>query len=134
MGTLHHPSGGFPLDPQSEAHERRDIGAADTSPTVGSDTTWTDVDRMWAAEMERRDRAAAYPSGCCNAACEAFGCDLYVPVGQAGDILCDSCRSQGDAWPLKTPPMMAVGAAPAGGRGDAPGLPAVRSDGRQAVG
>ena len=87
----------IPLDPQSEAHELRDIGAADTSPTLGSDTTWNDVDRMWAAEMERRDREAACPEGHRHGACEACGCELYVPVGQGGDVLCDGCRIAGEA-------------------------------------
>ena len=95
MGTLHHPSGGFPLDPQSESNELRDIGAPDVNPTLGSETTWNDVDRMWAAEMELRDRLAACPEGHRNAACEACGCELYVLVGQGGDILCDDCRREG---------------------------------------
>ena len=46
VSTLHHPGGGFPLDPQSEANELRDIGAADTSPTPGSSVTQADVDAM----------------------------------------------------------------------------------------
>src|SRR5438270_5208319 len=91
VGTLHHPSGGFPLDAQSEANELRDIGAADCTPTLGSDTTWTDVDRMWAAEMERRDRGGARPEGYRDAACEACGTALFVPVGQGGDVLCPQC-------------------------------------------
>jgi hypothetical protein len=57
MSTLHHREGGFPLDPQFEVNELRDIGAADCTPSLGgSGTTWNDIDRMWAAEVERRDR------------------------------------------------------------------------------
>ena len=97
MSTLHHPSGGFPLDPQSEVNELRDIGAADLTPTLGSAVTWDVVDLMWAAEMERRDRAAACPAGYRDAACEACGCALYVPVGQGGDVLCPQCQRQGEA-------------------------------------
>lgn len=96
MSTLSHPIGGFPLDPQSEANELRDIGAADTTPTLGSRVTWDDVDRMWAAEMERRDRQAACPAGYHDAACEACGCALYMPVGQAGDVLCPQCQREGE--------------------------------------
>jgi hypothetical protein len=88
VSTLHHPTSGFSLDAQSEANELRDIGATDATPTLGSAVTWDDVDRMWAAEMERRDRQAACPVGYRDAACEACGCALYVPVGQGGDVLC----------------------------------------------
>ena len=94
MSTLHDRSGGFPLDPQSEANELRDIGAADCSPSLGSPVTWTDVDRMWAAEMERRDRR---PADYRDALCEACGCALFVPVGQGGDVLCPQCRREGEA-------------------------------------
>ena len=69
MGTLHDRPGGFTLDPQSELNELRDIGARDVMPTLGSAVTWTDVDRMWAAEMERRDRQAACPDGYRDAVC-----------------------------------------------------------------
>ena len=78
MSTLHDRSGGFPLDPQSEVNELRDIGAADCTPSLGSSLTWNDVDRMWAAEMERRDRP---PTDYRDAACEACGCALFVLVG-----------------------------------------------------
>ena len=97
MSTLHHPSGGFPLDPQSEVNELRDIGAPDLTPTVGSAVAWNVVDQMWAAEMERRDRAATCPAGDRDAACEACGCGLYVPVGQGGDLLCPQCQRDGEA-------------------------------------
>jgi hypothetical protein len=59
VSTLPYPTGGFPLDAQSKVNELRDIGADDCGPTLGSSITWTDLDRMWAAEMERRDRRAA---------------------------------------------------------------------------
>jgi len=96
VSTLPHPTGGFPLDPQSEANELRDIGAADCTPTLGGRITWDDVDRMWAAEMERRDRDAACPADDRNASCEACGCALYVPVGQGGDVLCPQCQREGE--------------------------------------
>ena len=96
VSTLHHREGGFPLDPQSEVNELRDIGAADCTPTLGSAVTWDVVDRMWAAEMERRERAAASPTGYRDAACEACGCALYVPVGQGRDLLCPQCQHQGE--------------------------------------
>ena len=50
--------------------------------------------------MDHRDRLAPCPDGYRNAACEACGCDLYVPVGQGGDILCHGCRTQGEALAL----------------------------------
>jgi hypothetical protein len=96
VSTLPHPTGGFPLDAQSEVNELRDIGAGDTTPTLGSAVTWDDVDRMWIAEMERRDRQAACPAGYRDAPCEACGNALYVPFGQGGDVLCDPCRAAGD--------------------------------------
>jgi hypothetical protein len=52
---------------------------------------------MWASEMERRDREAARPEGYRDAACEACGCGLYVPVGQGGDVLCPHCEREGEA-------------------------------------
>jgi hypothetical protein len=97
MGTLPDRSGGFPLDAQSEVNELRDIGAADCTPTLGSAVTWTDVDRMWAAAMERRDRQAARPEGYRDAACEACGLALYVPIRQRGDVLCPQCQREGQA-------------------------------------
>lgn len=97
MSSLHHPPGGFPLDPQSEHNELRDIGARDLSPTLGSPVTWEDVDLMWAEEMERRDREAACPAGYRDATCEACGTALYIPVGEGGDVLCGSCHAAGEA-------------------------------------
>jgi hypothetical protein len=55
------------------------------------------MDALYAAEMERRDRIAACPAGYRDAACEACGCALYVPVGQGGDILCPRCLREGEA-------------------------------------
>jgi hypothetical protein len=52
---------------------------------------------MFVAEMERRDREAARPAGYRDAECEACGCGLYVPVGQAGDVLCPQCEREGAA-------------------------------------
>jgi hypothetical protein len=95
MGTLHDRPGGFPLDAQAEVNELRDFGAPDLTPTLGNTVTWTDIDRMWAEEMERRDRAAACPDGYRDTVCEACGCALYVPVGQGGDVLCPQCLRVG---------------------------------------
>jgi hypothetical protein len=117
VSTLHHPSGGFPLDPQSEVAELRDIGARDLSPSPDKPVTWDDIDRMWAAEMVRRERAAASPEGYKDAPCEACGSALYVPVGQKGDVLCPQCQHEGEALAAEDD---------AGVGGDAPGLPAVR--------
>ena len=90
MSTLHQPQGGFPLDAQSEVNELRDIGAADCTPSLGSNTSWDDIDRMWAAEMERRDRAAACPDGYRNACCEACGattsCLNVTAGGRLGNL------------------------------------------------
>ena len=97
MSTLHHPSSPFPLDPQSEANELRDVGASDLSPTLGSPVTWDDVDRMWAAEMERRDRQASCPAGYRDAACEACVSAVFVPEGRHDEVLCDRCRAAGEA-------------------------------------
>ena len=52
---------------------------------------------MWAAEMERRDREAARPEGYREAACEACGCALFVPVGQGGEVFCPQCQREGQA-------------------------------------
>jgi hypothetical protein len=59
--------------------------------------TETEIDAMFVAEMERRDREAARPAGYRNAACEACGTALFVPVGQAGDVLCPQCQRDGEA-------------------------------------
>src|SRR4051812_48272040 len=85
------------LPPHFEALELRDVGAPDLTPTLGSAITWDDVDRMWAAEMERRDRRAACPAGYRDAACEACGTALYVPIRDGGDVLCPQCQRQGEA-------------------------------------
>jgi hypothetical protein len=47
--------------------------------------------------MQRRDRQAACPAGYRDAACEACGTALYVPVGQGGDVLCPQCARVGAA-------------------------------------
>jgi hypothetical protein len=97
VSTLHHPSGGFPLDPQSEANELREIGAPDVSPTLGSPGIRDAIDVLWVAEMERRDRRGACPAGYREAPCEACGAALFVPVTQPADVLCDACRAAGEA-------------------------------------
>jgi hypothetical protein len=83
--------------------ELRDIGAPDLTPTQDPDAfqpdamTEADIDAMYVAEMERRDREAARPVGYRDAACEACGCMLFVPVGQSGDVLCPQCQRDGEA-------------------------------------
>ena len=124
MSTLHDRSGGSPLDPQSEVNELRDIGAADCSPSLGSSISWTDVDRMWAAEMERRDRR---PADYRDTLCEACGSALFVPVGQGGDLLCPQCQRQGRNWPRTA--TTAVGGR--GRRRREPCTPTTRSSQRQ---
>jgi hypothetical protein len=90
------------LPPHVEALELRDIGAPDLTPTQDPDAfspdplTEADIDAMYVAEMERRDREAARPIGYRDAACEACGCALFVPVGQ-GDVLCPQCQREGEA-------------------------------------
>ena len=59
--------------------------------------TDAEIDAMFVAEMERRDRLAACPPGYRDSSCEACGCALYVPVGQGGDVLCPQCQRQGEA-------------------------------------
>src|SRR3954469_25527729 len=70
---------GFFHNPALEALELRDIGARDLTPTLGSAITWADVDRMWAAEQERRDLLSA---GYVEAACLACGSALYIPANE----------------------------------------------------
>jgi hypothetical protein len=74
----------------------RSTGMADESP-LGSVIFWSDVDAMWAAEMERRDRVAARPAGYREAVCEACSAALYVSDSHAGDLLCNGCRRLGEA-------------------------------------
>jgi uncharacterized Zn finger protein (UPF0148 family) len=97
MSSVSFPHPFVPTDPALEALELRDVGARDLTPTLGSAITWTDVDRMWAREQERRDAAATIPAGYRDAACEACGAALFVPVGQAGDVLCARCQCDGEA-------------------------------------
>src|SRR4051812_24389823 len=52
------------------------------------------VEAMWAAEQARR---AACPADYRDAQCEACGCSLFVPVGEARDILCPRCQREGEA-------------------------------------
>ena len=91
------------LPPHLEALELRDFNARDLSPTPESDAsphdalTDAEIDALFVAEMERRDRLAACPAGYRDAACEACGVALYVPVGQGGDVLCPQCQRLGEA-------------------------------------
>ena len=91
------------LPPHLEALELRDFNARDRTPTQDPDAfppdavTEAEVDAMYVAEMERRDRDAARPVGYRDAACEACGTALFVPVGQAGDVLCPQCQREGEA-------------------------------------
>ncbi len=97
MSTVHHPSGGFPLDPQSEVNELRDIGARDLSPTPSSPVAANDIERIWADEIQRGDPLRTCPEGHRNVVCEACGCGPFVPVGEAGDVLCPKCLRAGEA-------------------------------------
>jgi hypothetical protein len=82
--------------------ELRDIGAHDVTPTQDPDAfppdavTEAEVDALYVAEMERRDRDAARPVGYRDAVCEACGTALFVPVGQ-GDVLCPQSQREGEA-------------------------------------
>ena len=92
------------LPPHLEALELRDFNARDHRPTPEPDAVFHDaltdddeIDAMFVAEMERRDRLAPCPAGYRGAACEACAAALYVPVGQGGDVLCPQCQRQGEA-------------------------------------
>jgi hypothetical protein len=81
--------------------ELRDFNARDVTPTQDPDAfppeavTEADIDAMFVAEMERRDREAARPAGYRDATCEACDVALFVPVGQGGDVLCPQCLREG---------------------------------------
>jgi len=84
------------LSPGDEALELRDFGSPVLVPTLtpeplGSLLTWDDVERMAA------QRQATPPAGWRDAVCVACTCALYVPVGQAGDVLCPACKRDGEA-------------------------------------
>ena len=92
------------LPPHLEALELRDFNAPDVTPNPCPDgafppdaLTDAEIDALFVAEMERRDRLAVCPAGYRDAACEACGCHLYVPVGQGGDVLCPQCQREGEA-------------------------------------
>src|SRR3954469_12277479 len=91
------------LPPHLEALELRDFNAPDLTPTQDPNAfppdrlTEADIDAMYVAEMERRDREAARPVGYRDAACEACGCGLFVRAGQSGDVLCPQCQREGEA-------------------------------------
>jgi uncharacterized Zn finger protein (UPF0148 family) len=103
MSSLPHPRPRAHLPPHLEALELRDCNAADTRPAQDADAfaddalTEAEIDALFVAEMERRDRLAVCPAGYRDASCEACGCALYVPIGQAGDILCPQCWREGEA-------------------------------------
>jgi hypothetical protein len=110
MSSLPHPRPRAHLPPHLEALELRDCNAADTRPAQDADAfaddalTEAEIDALFVAEMERRDRMAACPAGHRDAACEACGCALYVPIGQAGDILCPQCWREGEAFAAAASP------------------------------
>lgn len=91
------------LPPHLEALELCDFNSANPGPQQDEDAfppdavTDAEIDAMFVAEMERRDRLAACPAGYRDAACEACGTTLYVPVGQGGDVLCPQCQREGAA-------------------------------------
>src|SRR5687768_13752444 len=86
------------LPPHLEAVELRDFNASDVTPAQQPDVvpddrlTDAEIDALFVAEMERRDRAAACPEGYRDAACEACGLALFVSVQQSGDVLCPQCE------------------------------------------
>jgi hypothetical protein len=103
LSSLPHPRPRAHLPPHLEALELRDCNARDLTPTQQLDVvaddrlTEAEVDALFVAEMERRDRVAACPAGYRDAACEACGTTLYAPLGQGGDVLCTGCQDAGAA-------------------------------------
>jgi hypothetical protein len=111
MQTAPNPALRGPIDPGLEALELRDIGARDCSPSagpLGSVVTWTDVDRMWVEDQERRDSVVAAhtasrarhplpPAGWRDAACLGCNVAVLVRVSETGDILCSECEAAGNA-------------------------------------
>jgi hypothetical protein len=96
------PYKGAHLPPHLEALELRDINAADTRHAQDADAfadalTEAEIDALFVAEMQRRDRMAACPTGYRDTACEACGCALYVAVGQSRDVLRPQCLREGEA-------------------------------------
>ena len=116
MSSLPHPRPRAHLPPHLEALELRDCNAPVVRPEQDTDAfpddclTEAEIDALFVAEMERRDRIAACPAGYMDAACEACGCALYVPVGQGGDVLCTQCLRDGET--------LAAAEAPTGGDDD----------------
>jgi hypothetical protein len=90
------------LPPYLEALELRDFNAPVVRPEQDADAipddrlTEAEIDPLFVAEMERRDRIAACPAGYRDAACEACSAALYVPIRQGGDILCPQCLHDGE--------------------------------------
>jgi hypothetical protein len=72
--------------PHIEAMKLQDFNAPDGTRTQDADAfppdavTEAEIDAMYVAEMERRDRDAARPAGYRDAAYEACGTALFVPA------------------------------------------------------
>lgn len=93
-------------NPALEALELRDFGAPDCTPTQDGDAfppdemTDREIDALYVAEMERRDREASAPAGYVAAACLGCGAALFVPEsGRSGDVLCPGCQGGDDDTP-----------------------------------
>ena len=103
MSSVADPRPRAHLPPHLEALELRDFNARDCTPTQDPDAfppdavTEAEIEALYVAEMERRDREAARPAGYRDAACEACGTALLVPIGQGGDVLCPQCQREGEA-------------------------------------
>ncbi len=101
MSSLPEPRPRAHLPPHLKVLDLRDFNARDVTPTQDSDAfppdvvTEAEIDAMFVAEMERRDREAARPAGYRDAACEACGTALFFPVGEGGDVLCPQCLRLG---------------------------------------
>ena len=102
MSSVPNPFPRAHLDPHLEALELRDCNARNVPLAQDADVladdavTDAEIDALFVVEMERRDREAARPVGYRDAACEACGCALFVPVGQGGDVLCPQCQRGGE--------------------------------------
>jgi hypothetical protein len=92
----------LPPGDSGEVNELRNIGAPDLASTLGSTVAWTDVDRIWAEEMERRDPRAACRDGYLDTVCEACGCDAALAERLLDDQLCNAI-SVADAEPKHVP-------------------------------
>jgi hypothetical protein len=101
MSSVPDPRPRAHLPPHLEALELRDFNARDCTPTQDPDAvppdavTEAEIDAMYVAEMERRDREPPRPAGYRDAACVACGTTLFVPIVQGGDVLCPECLREG---------------------------------------